>query len=90
MTIDQMKRLLLEENADASQVAITDSSTGAGGDTLQPMIAGGTGAAEGAWDTSGNRDTSITRINDNFSILADRINELRDTMIKAGLWTGAA
>lgn len=76
--------------ASASQVAITDSSTGTVGDTLDPMIAGGTGQAAGGWDTAGNRDTSIAAINDNFAILADRVNELRAALVAAGIITGAA
>jgi len=31
--------------------------------TVSNVPAGGTGAAAGAWDTSGNRDTAITNIN---------------------------
>ncbi len=58
------------------QTELTDSTGGTADVTLQPMIAGGTGAAAGGWDTAGNRDTSISRINDNFADIAKALNTI--------------
>lgn len=45
--------------------------------------AGGTGAAAGAWDTSGNRDTAITTINE----MRTQLNALLTALRAKGLIT---
>ena len=47
--------------------------------------AGGTGAAAGAWDTSGNRDTAIAAINN----CRTRIIEIEAILQKFGLMVGS-
>lgn len=64
---------------------LTDSSTGTAIDTVDPMVAGGTGTASGGWDTAGNRDTSITAINDNFASLSAKINALLTNLKDRGV-----
>jgi len=65
---------------------LTDSSGGTADDTISPMIAGGTGAAAGGWDTAANRDTSIANIDNNFKEVADQLatqNALNTVLINA-------
>ena len=45
--------------------------------------AGGTGAAAGAWDTSGNRDTAITTLGE----IRTQLNALLTTLRNKGLIT---
>lgn len=40
-----------------------------GAPVIADVPAGGTGAAAGGWDTAGNRDLAITRINSVFAVL---------------------
>lgn len=44
----------------------------------QDVPAGGTGTAAGGWDTAGNRDAAITRINQMRADLTGLITELKN------------
>ena len=65
--------------------------TGSSATVANPAPAGGTGTAAGGWDTSGNRDTAITTINQTRTLaleLQTKVNAIRDALVAAGIMAG--
>ena len=60
------------------EAALTATPAVIAGFTAEPAAApaGGSGATGGAYDTSGNRDTAITAINDSRTRIAELITEI--------------
>jgi len=68
---------------------LTQAGVTASGSTIaNPAPAGGTGTAEGGWDTAVNRDTAIATINQTRTLaleLQGKVNALISSLTSAGI-----
>jgi len=60
----------------ASQIAVGSLTPVTIANVAGSIVAGGTGAAAGGWDTAGNRDTSITTMGEFKTVINNILTQL--------------